>query len=217
MQGMQMMMDLKGDEIDRCCFPSLLYCMFPGTLVVLGSCVYIVGGLGPSVDHLLSLPGHPEDMYLGRACLDLGTSHLGLGWNRVPVPNVDRIIPNCGALNGNIYCFGFSLTCPEVYDPAVGYWTLFCAPLPSHLAHCKIHNYVLPDFANNRILLHLSGGGLVEPALYVFYPDGISSAVIVFMDEEFRKEIDFEAEIQPFIDNEVMIALESWWIKRLTN
>ncbi|KAL6581043.1 hypothetical protein OROMI_006966 [Orobanche minor] len=188
MQGMQMMMDLKGDEIVRSLVLWLFWAPVSTSSVV---SVHPLTTCFPYSD--------TQRIYLGGACLDLGTSHLGLGWSRVPVPNVDGIIPNCGALNGNIYGFGFSLTCPEVYDPAAGYWTLFYAPLPSHLAHCKIYNYVLPDSANNCIFLHLSGGGLVEPALYAFYSDGISSAytVIVFMDEEFRKEIDFEAEIQP--------------------
>lgn len=167
-------MDLKGDEIDKFCFPSLHCCTYPGSMAVSGSCVYIVGGVFLSDDHLLSLPGHPKDLYMGGACLDSGSSHLGLGWGRVPVPIVDRRVPHCVALNGKIYSFGYCRTRPEVYDPAVGNWTLFSAPVPNFLAHCDVDcSPVVPDSANNRILLHLSGGGLAEPALYAFYPDGI--------------------------------------------
>ncbi|VFQ67089.1 unnamed protein product [Cuscuta campestris] len=164
------MMNLKGNELDRCCFPSLY---FLGSMVVSGSHVYIVGGFDTSVDHLVQKPG--EHLYLGGACLDLDSSHLGLGWSRVPIPNVDRRVPFCAALNGKIYSFGFYRPSPEVYDPAVGDWTFFSAPLPSHLARSQVL-CVLPDSANNRILLQLSGGDLVEPSLYAFYPDGSSGS-----------------------------------------
>lgn len=169
------MMNLKGNELDRCCFPSPLYCPFFGSMVVSGSCVYIMGGLDPPNDNLIQ---QPERLYWGGAYLDLDSSLLGgHGWNQVPVPNVDRRVPFCAALKGKMYSFGFNRPTPEVYDPAVGDWTLFSsAPLPCHLARSRVLSPVLPDSANHRILLQLSGGDLVEPSLFAFYPDESSGS-----------------------------------------
>ncbi|KAL6558954.1 hypothetical protein OROMI_019304 [Orobanche minor] len=136
-----------------------------GTMVSLGSVVYVIGK--PSVyEYGNSIPRErAEDAHNGASYLDLSKPQIG--WKNAAPMFCDELSPDCVSLWGKLYAFRGSLwyCLGEVFNPKRNQRHRLLKPPVS--GEFLVSPPVIADPLNNRILVHLQNNS----SIYAYYPD----------------------------------------------